>query len=68
MSVTQQLSDSPYYAIDAELLGGGTVSCSIKVDGVTIAAASASGEGNTAECEIDQNLGTGGWENASSPV
>jgi hypothetical protein len=68
MSITEQLSDSPYYTIDAELLGGGTVSCSIKVDGVTIAAASASGEGNTAECEIDQNLSTGGWEDANSPV
>ena len=68
MSVTQQLSDTQYYTIDAELLSDGTVSCSIKVDGVTIAASSASGDGNTAECEIDLNLSTGGWENANSPV
>jgi hypothetical protein len=68
MSVTQQLSDSLYYTIDAEVLGRGTVSCSIRVDGVTIATASASGEGSTAECEIDQNLSTGGWEDANSPV
>jgi hypothetical protein len=66
MSVTQPLGSPQYYAINAQLQGGGSVSCQIKVDGVTIASASASGGYNIADCEIDQNSLSGGWENTNS--
>jgi hypothetical protein len=66
MSVTQPLGDPSYYAIDAQLQGGGTVSCSIDVNGVPISTASASGGYNIADCEIGQDPVTGAWENDNS--
>lgn len=66
MSVTQPLGSPQYYAINAQLQGGGSVSCQIKVDSVTIASASASGGYNIADCEIDQNSTVGSWENTNS--
>jgi hypothetical protein len=65
MSVTQPLGSPQYYAINAQLQGGGSVSCQIKVDGVTISSASASGGYNIADCEIDTNSETGAWENTN---
>jgi hypothetical protein len=66
MSVTQPLGNPSYYAIDAQLQGGGTVSCSIDVNGVPISTASASGGYNIADCEIGQDPVTGTWENDNS--
>ena len=65
-SVTQSLGSPQYYAINAQLQGGGSVSCQIKVDGVTIASASASGGYNIADCEIDQNSTSGSWEDTNN--
>lgn len=66
MSVTQPLGSPQYYAINAQLQGGGSVNCKIKVDGVTISSASASGGYNIADCEVDQNVTTGSWENTNN--
>ena len=66
MSITQPLGSPEYYAINAQLNGGGSVSCKIEVDGVTIASASASGGYNIADCEIDPNSASGSWENTNS--
>jgi Protein of unknown function (DUF732) len=62
MRVTRTLSDPSYYAISAQLQGGGQVSCEILVKGKVIASGSASGGYNIAQCEISQNPVTGQWE------
>jgi hypothetical protein len=66
MSVTRRLGHPQYYAIDAQLQGGGTVHCKLKVDGVTIASATASGGFNIASCEISQDITTGSWQDTNS--
>jgi hypothetical protein len=66
MKVTRHLGHPQYYSINAQLNGGGTVRCKIKVDGVTIATGSASGGYNIASCEADQNITTGSWEDTNS--
>ena len=43
MRVTQPLGTPDYYAISAQLQGGGTVSCQILVDGKVTASSTASG-------------------------
>ena len=63
MRVTERLGDPEYYAINAQLQGGGTVSCSIEVDGVPLSTASATGGYNIADCEIGQDPITNLWEN-----
>jgi hypothetical protein len=56
-------SDPPlYYAVQAQLQGGGTVSCQIEVDGTVISSSTASGGYNIAQCEIGQDPLTGNWE------
>jgi hypothetical protein len=68
MNVSAPIGNNPavYYAIDAQLNGGGAVSCQILVGGKVISSASASGSYNIATCEIDQNPLTGGWENTNN--
>lgn len=66
MSVTQSLGSPEYYAINAQLQGGGSVNCKIKVDGVTISSASASGGYNIGDCEIDQDITTGSWQDTNT--
>lgn len=68
MNVTADIPASPpaYYAISAQLQGGGTVSCTIKVDGQAISTATASGGYNIADCEIGQDPLTGQWQNDNS--
>jgi hypothetical protein len=63
MRVTERLADPEYYAINAQLQGGGSVSCSIEVDGIPLSTASASGGYNIAGCEIGQDPVTNLWEN-----
>jgi hypothetical protein len=65
LSVSQPLGQPQFYSINAQLTGGGSVTCLLKVDGVTIASDSASGSGNIASCQIDQNL-NGSWEATST--
>jgi hypothetical protein len=64
LAVSQPLGAPQFYSINAQLTGGGSVTCLLKVDGVTIAADSASGSGNIASCQMDQNL-NGSWEATS---
>lgn len=65
LSVSQPLGQPQFYSINAQLTGGGSVTCLLEVDGVTIVSDSASGKGNIASCQIDQNL-NGSWEATSS--
>lgn len=65
MSVTQSLGSPQYYAIAADLQGGGSVSCQIKIDGVTIASASASGGYDRSDCEIFRDRSRS-WVSANS--
>jgi hypothetical protein len=50
-----------YYAVSAQLQGAGAVSCEIRVDGVVISTARATGGYNIALCEISQGP-SGDWE------
>jgi hypothetical protein len=61
LHVTQPLGTPIYYSISAQLQGGGTVSCQIKVDGKAISSATASGGYNIASCEITQDPFSGDW-------
>jgi hypothetical protein len=63
MRVTRRLGDPEYYAINAQLQGGGSVSCSIEVDGILLSAGSASGGYDIANCEIGQDPITSLWQN-----
>jgi len=65
LSVSQPLGQPQFYSINAQLTGGGSVTCLLKVDGVTIVSNSASGSGNIASCQMDQNL-NGSWEATTS--
>ena len=65
MDVSAKLGHPQYYAISAQLQGGGSVACAIKVDGKIISSANANGGFNIASCEIDQNPLTGQWENTN---
>lgn len=55
-----------YYAISAQLNGGGSVSCKILVNGTVVSQATASGGYNIAQCEIVQDPLTGQWQDANS--
>ena len=66
MDITAPLGSPAYYAINAQLQGGGSVSCTIKVDGKAISSATANGGFNIASCEVDQNIITGQWENTNN--
>jgi hypothetical protein len=66
MSVSAALGTPSYYAINAQLQGVCEVECQLKVDGVTISSATASGGYNIADCEIGQNPVTNSWENDNS--
>jgi len=61
LEVSRPLGNPQFYSISAQLKAGGTVSCQLKVDGVTIASATASGTNSVAHCAMDQNL-NGSWE------
>lgn len=62
MRVSQPLGTPAYYSIDAQLQGGGTVSCEILVDGSVISSATANGGYNIASCEIGQDPLSGQWQ------
>jgi hypothetical protein len=63
MSKTMSLgdSDAAYYAITAQLQGGGAVNCAIVIDGQTITTAHADGGYNIAQCEVLKDPITGKW-------
>ena len=63
--VTKPLVGNPqFYSMSVQMKNGGTVTCQIRVDGVTIVSVSASGSTNVANCAIDQDL-NGSWEETS---
>lgn len=65
LTVTKPLVGNPqFYSISVQLKTGGTVTCQIRVDGVTIVSASASGSTNVASCAMNQDL-NGSWEETS---
>jgi hypothetical protein len=62
LAVTRLLVGNPqFYSISAQLKDSGSVTCQLKVDGVTIVSATASGTDSVASCAMDQNL-NGSWE------
>jgi hypothetical protein len=65
MHVTKPLGTPQYYSIDAQLQGGGTVSCKIEVDGKVISQSTASGSYNIASCEISQDPFSGAWSDTN---
>lgn len=66
MSVSKPLGTPVYYSIDAQLQGGGTVTCKIEVDGKAISTSTASGGYNIASCEISQDPFSGNWSDTNS--
>jgi Protein of unknown function (DUF732) len=69
MDVSDPIPSSPpsYYSINVQLSdAGGSVTCELQVDGVTISQSSAQGADQIASCEIGQNPTTGAWENDNS--
>src|SRR5215471_16546387 len=61
LAVSRPLGNPQFYSISAQLKVGGTVTCQLKVDGVTIASATASGTNSVANCAMDQDL-NGSWQ------
>ncbi len=55
-----------YYAINAQLQGGGSVSCKIEVDGQVISQGTAEGGYQIASCEIGQDPVSGDWQDDNS--
>ena len=61
MRQAQPLGNPLYYAIDAQLQGGGEVTCQILIDGSIIAQSVATGGYNIAACEVSKDPLTGQW-------
>lgn len=66
MKVTDKLGNPLYYALTAQLQGGGSVSCEIEVDGAVISKSTASGGYNIAQCEISNDPISGGWKDTNT--
>lgn len=66
LHVTRRLGHPQYYAITAQLQGGGSVRCKILVSGKVISKARASGSYNIAQCEISRNPLTGRWADTNT--
>jgi hypothetical protein len=64
MHVTKDIPSSApiYYDVQAQLQGGGSVSCQILVDGKVISSSTATGGYNIAMCEIGQDPLSGQWQ------
>ncbi|MFJ3715163.1 MmpS family transport accessory protein [Streptomyces sp. NPDC090057] len=66
MSVTKPLRNTQYYAITAQLQGGGHVTCRLKVNGKVISRSTASGGYNIASCEISKDVFSGKWTDTNA--
>lgn len=62
MHASYPLGTPVYYSIEAQLQGGGDVTCKIEVDGKVISESVASGGYNIAMCEIGQDPLSGNWQ------
>lgn len=65
LHVTKPLGTPAYYSVDAQLQGGGSVSCEIDVDGKAVSKGTASGGYQIASCEIVQDPFSGQWQDAN---
>lgn len=61
LNISGPLGDPLYYSIQAQLQGGGTVSCELEIDGKVISSSTASGGYNIAMCEISRDPLSGQW-------
>jgi hypothetical protein len=68
MSKTAAIPAHPaaYYSIDAQLSGGGSVTCEILVSGKVISKSTATGSYNIASCEITQDPFSGNWSDTNA--
>lgn len=68
MRKTDKLGSKPaaYYSIDAQLSGGGKVTCEIMISGKVISKATATGGYNIASCEISQDPFSGQWQDTNA--
>jgi Protein of unknown function (DUF732) len=69
MNISDPIPSNPpsYYSINVQLSdAGGSVTCELQVDGVTISQSSAQGADQIASCEIGQDPTTGAWEDDNS--
>jgi hypothetical protein len=62
MRITKHLGTAMYYAIQAQLQGGGHVTVKIEINGKVISSGTADGGYNIAMAEISQDPVTGQWE------
>jgi hypothetical protein len=60
MDIREPIGSAPYYYVQAQLDGDGSVSCVISVDGQPVSQASADSPYGVAQCEIVPD-GSGGW-------
>lgn len=65
MRITRPLGHASFYAISAQLNGGGAVTVEILVNGKAVSKAHASGSYDIANAEIVQNPITDQWEDAN---
>jgi len=65
-TATIPASAPAYYAIDAQLDNGGTVTCEILVGSTVVAKSTASGAYQIADCEISQDPLSGKWTDTNS--
>lgn len=66
MRQTARLGNPLYYSIEAQLQGGGEVTCKIEVNGHVISQANATGGYNIAMCEISRDPLTGQWSDTNT--
>jgi hypothetical protein len=69
MSIRDPIPSNPpsYYSINVQLSdAGGSVTCELQVDGVTISQSSAQGADQIANCEIGLDPTTGAWQDDNS--
>lgn len=66
MDVTAPLGSPAYYALTAQLQGGGTVTVTIDINGQEVSTGTATGGYNIATAEVVQNPVTGVWEDANT--
>jgi hypothetical protein len=66
MEVTRPLGHPQFYAIDAQLIGSGSVMCQIEVDKEVISQAQASGSYKVASCEISPDPSSSDWSDTNS--
>lgn len=65
LHVSGALGSPLYYSIEAQLQGGGTVTCKLEINGKVISQSTAVGGYNIAMCEISKDPLTGSWSDTN---